>query len=76
VAVSSVPAVRREGPSVFIAAFGSGSLRWPAAARTLETQDCVSMCDVDESDDQPLGYLMYRVMAALRPQAVAALRPL
>ena len=34
------------------------------------------MCDVDESDDQPLGYLMYRVMAALRPQAVAALRPL
>ena len=39
-------------------------------------QDCVSMCDVDESDDQPLGYLMYRVMRALRPQAVAALGPL
>jgi DNA-binding MarR family transcriptional regulator len=34
------------------------------------------MCDVDESDDQPLGYLMYRVMAALRPQAAAALGPL
>jgi hypothetical protein len=26
-AVSSVPAVRREAPSMFIAAFGSGSLR-------------------------------------------------
>lgn len=34
------------------------------------------MCDVDESDDQSLGYLMYRVMAALRPQAAAALGPL
>jgi DNA-binding MarR family transcriptional regulator len=34
------------------------------------------MCDVDESDDQPLGYLMYRVMAALRPQAAAELGPL
>jgi DNA-binding MarR family transcriptional regulator len=39
-------------------------------------RDCVSMCDVDESDDQPLGYLMYRVMRALRPQAAAALGPL
>jgi DNA-binding MarR family transcriptional regulator len=34
------------------------------------------MCDVDESDDQPLGYLMYRVMTVLRPHAVAALGPL
>jgi DNA-binding MarR family transcriptional regulator len=34
------------------------------------------MCDVDESEDQPLGYLMYRVMAALRPQAAAELGPL
>jgi DNA-binding MarR family transcriptional regulator len=43
---------------------------------TARARTCVSMCDVDESDDQPLGYLMYRVMAALRPQAAAELRPL
>jgi DNA-binding MarR family transcriptional regulator len=34
------------------------------------------MCDVDEADDQPLGYLMYRVMAVLRPEATAELAPL
>lgn len=45
-------------------------------SHTRNARTCVSMCDVDESDDQPLGYLMYRVMAALRPQAAAALGPL
>jgi DNA-binding MarR family transcriptional regulator len=34
------------------------------------------MCAMDSSDDQPLGYLMYRVMSALRPQAAAELGPL
>jgi DNA-binding MarR family transcriptional regulator len=31
---------------------------------------------MDSSDDQPLGYLMYRVMSVLRPQAAAELGPL
>ena len=30
------------------------------------------MLDMDELEDQPLGYLLYRVTAALRPQATAA----
>jgi len=29
-----------------------------------------------EGEDQPLGYLMYRVMSALRPAVAAELRPL
>jgi DNA-binding MarR family transcriptional regulator len=31
---------------------------------------------MDDLEDQPLGYLLYRVMAALRPEATAALNPL
>lgn len=31
---------------------------------------------MDQSDDQPLGYLMYRVMTVLRPQVAAELGPL
>jgi DNA-binding MarR family transcriptional regulator len=31
---------------------------------------------MEQADDQPLGYLMYRVMSALRPQAIAELAPL
>jgi DNA-binding MarR family transcriptional regulator len=31
---------------------------------------------MDDLEDQPLGYLLARVMAALRPEATAALRPL
>jgi DNA-binding MarR family transcriptional regulator len=34
------------------------------------------MLDMDDLEDQPLGYLLARVMAALRPAATAALRPL
>ena len=34
------------------------------------------MVDMSELEDQPLGYLLYRVMAALRPQVTAELRPL
>jgi DNA-binding MarR family transcriptional regulator len=34
------------------------------------------MLDMDDLEDQPLGYLLARVMAALRPEATAALRPL
>lgn len=34
------------------------------------------MVDMANDDDQPLGYLLYRVMAALRPQVNAELRPL
>jgi DNA-binding MarR family transcriptional regulator len=34
------------------------------------------MVDMDELDDQPLGHLLYRVMAALRPEINAELRPL
>ena len=30
---------------------------------------------MDGLEDQPLGYLLYRVTAALRPEATAALRP-
>ncbi len=29
-----------------------------------------------QADDQPLGYLLYRIMAALRPAATAQLKPL
>ena len=34
------------------------------------------MVDMTTDGDQPLGYLLYRVMAALRPQVNAELRPL
>ena len=34
------------------------------------------MFDMQECDDQPLGYLLYRVMATLRPPVTAELRPL
>jgi len=34
------------------------------------------MFDMGEGEDQPLGYLLYRVMAALRPQVTAELRQL
>lgn len=34
------------------------------------------MVDMGEDEDQPLGYLLYRVMAGLRPQVNAELRPL
>jgi DNA-binding MarR family transcriptional regulator len=34
------------------------------------------MVDMGELEDQPLGYLLYRVMAALRPEISAELRPL
>ena len=36
----------------------------------------VSMCAMDSPEQQPLGYLMYRVMSVLRPLAVAELGPL
>jgi DNA-binding MarR family transcriptional regulator len=31
---------------------------------------------MSQSDEEPLGFLMYRVMAALRPQVAAELKPL
>ncbi|HWF28059.1 MAG TPA: MarR family transcriptional regulator [Mycobacterium sp.] len=31
---------------------------------------------MNRSDDEPLGFLLYRVMAALRPQVAAELKPL
>jgi DNA-binding MarR family transcriptional regulator len=34
------------------------------------------MLDMDELEDQPLGYLLYRVTAALRPEATAATKEL
>jgi DNA-binding MarR family transcriptional regulator len=34
------------------------------------------MVDMNEYEDQPLGYLLYRVMTVLRPQVTAQLRPL
>src|ERR1700687_5348200 len=34
------------------------------------------MLDMSDLEDQPLGYLMYRVVAALRPEITAELRPL
>jgi DNA-binding MarR family transcriptional regulator len=34
------------------------------------------MFDMPELEDQPLGYLLYRLMTALRPEATAALKPL
>ncbi|HVR00207.1 MAG TPA: MarR family transcriptional regulator [Mycobacterium sp.] len=34
------------------------------------------MVDMGKDEGQPLGYLLYRVMAALRPQMNAELRPL
>jgi DNA-binding MarR family transcriptional regulator len=34
------------------------------------------MVDMSNADDQPLGYLMYRIMAALRPAVTARLQPL
>ena len=33
-------------------------------------------CGYGRSDDEPLGFLLYRVMAALRPQVAAELKPL
>jgi DNA-binding MarR family transcriptional regulator len=36
----------------------------------------VDMGDRADIDDAPLGYLLYRVAAVLRPEASAALRPL
>ena len=34
------------------------------------------MVDMGDHDDAPLGYLLYRVAAVLRPEAFALLRPL
>jgi DNA-binding MarR family transcriptional regulator len=34
------------------------------------------MIDMRSSDDQPLGYLLYRLMSALRPAVTAELQPL
>jgi DNA-binding MarR family transcriptional regulator len=34
------------------------------------------MLDMTDLEDQPLGYLLARAIAALRPEATAALRPL
>lgn len=34
------------------------------------------MVDVGQTEDAPLGYLLHRVGAALRPEVTAALRPL
>src|SRR6202171_1267938 len=34
------------------------------------------MLDMSDLEDQPLGYLMYRVVAAPRPEITAELRPL
>jgi DNA-binding MarR family transcriptional regulator len=34
------------------------------------------MWGMSQSDDEPLGFLLYRVMAALRPQVAAELKPL
>jgi DNA-binding MarR family transcriptional regulator len=34
------------------------------------------MVDMRNSEDQPLGYLLYRLMSALRPVVTAELRPL
>jgi DNA-binding MarR family transcriptional regulator len=36
----------------------------------------VKMVDMVQADDAPLGYLLYRAGAALRPEVSAALRPL
>jgi DNA-binding MarR family transcriptional regulator len=36
----------------------------------------VKIVDMGEDEDQPLGFLLYRVMAALRPQVNAELRSL
>src|SRR5579875_1687964 len=36
----------------------------------------VKMVDVGQTNDAPLGYLLHRVGAALRPEVTAALRPL
>jgi len=36
----------------------------------------VKMFDMNEYEDQPLGYLLYRVMSVLRPQVAAELGPL
>jgi DNA-binding MarR family transcriptional regulator len=35
-----------------------------------------SMCRMSQSRDEPLGFLLYRVMASLRPQVAAELKPL
>src|ERR1700757_963030 len=34
------------------------------------------MVDMKDSEDQPLGYLLYRLMSALRPAVTAELQPL
>jgi DNA-binding MarR family transcriptional regulator len=34
------------------------------------------MSDMSQSEDEPLGFLLYRTMAALRPQVAAELKPL
>lgn len=34
------------------------------------------MWGMSQSDEEPLGFLLYRVMAALRPQVAAELKPL
>ena len=36
----------------------------------------VNIVDMVQTEDAPLGYLLYRVAAVLRPEASAALRPL
>ena len=44
--------------------------------RTLDRQFHVSMGEMSDVDDQPLGFLVRGLMARLRPHAVQALRPL
>jgi DNA-binding MarR family transcriptional regulator len=41
-----------------------------------QPRDACQHVGMHRSDDEPLGFLLYRVMAALRPQVAAELKPL
>ncbi len=54
----------------------SSRTRWQRARLVVNRWARVSILGMSQSDDEPLGYLLYRVMAVLRPQLATELSPL
>ncbi len=48
---------------------------WWLPHDTISKPRCVKLLDMHDYEDQPLGFLLYQVMAALRPLVAAELQP-
>jgi DNA-binding MarR family transcriptional regulator len=53
----------------------SSSIRFSNGNLSINLLDMSQDFDMREYEDQPIGYLLYRVMAALRPEVTAELAP-